>query len=104
MQDEKLVKEIQKIMDREICENFNITQDGVLMMKGRVCVLDVEDLRKLIMKEAHCSAYAMHPSSTKIYQTIKENYWWSSMKKKHCKLRIKVFSVPTGKGRTSETS
>ena len=23
----------------------------------------------------------MHPDSTKMYQTIKENYWWSCMKK-----------------------
>ena len=44
-------------------------------MKKRVCVLDVEDLRKLIMEEAHYSAYTMHPGSTKMYQTIKENYW-----------------------------
>ena len=23
----------------------------------------------------------MHPSSTKMYRTIKENYWWSGMKR-----------------------
>ena len=33
------------------------------------------------MEEAHCSTYAMHPGSTKMYRTIKENYWWSSMTK-----------------------
>ena len=51
------------------------------MMKGRVCVLDIDDLRKAIMEEAHCSTYAMHLGSTKMYQTIKENYWWSGMKR-----------------------
>ena len=81
MQNEKQVKEVHKIMNGEIGENFSITQDGVLTMKNRVCVLDIENLRKLIMEEAHCSAYAMHPGSTKMYQTIKENYWWSDMKK-----------------------
>ena len=50
-------------------------------MKEKVCVPDIEDLRKLIMKEAHYSAYAMHPVSTKMYQTIKENYQWSGMKR-----------------------
>ena len=74
MQDDELVKEVHKIMNGDIRENFQITQDGVLTMKDRVCVLDVEDLRRLIMEEAHYSAYAMHPSSIKIYQTIKENY------------------------------
>ena len=81
MQDEELVKEVKKIMNGEIGENFSITQDRVLTMKGRVYVPDVEDLRKLIMEESHCSAYAMHLGSIKMYQTIKENYWWSDMKK-----------------------
>ena len=50
-------------------------------MNGRVCVLDIDDLRRSIMKEAHCSAYVMHLDSTKMYRTIKESYWWSGMKK-----------------------
>ena len=66
MKDEELVKEVHKIMNDKIGENFSITQDGVLIMKGRVCVPDVEDLKKLIMEEAHCSTYAMHLGSTKM--------------------------------------
>ena len=81
MQDEKLVKEVQKIMNGEIGEDFNITQDGVLTMRGRACVSGVDDLRKLIMEKAHCPAYAMHPRSTKMYRTIKKDYWWSAMKR-----------------------
>ena len=34
MQDDELVKEVHKIMNGEIEENFKITQDGVLTMKG----------------------------------------------------------------------
>ena len=49
-------------------------------MKGRVCVPNVDDLRKA-MEEAHYSTYTIHPDSTKMYQTIKENYWWSDMKR-----------------------
>ena len=41
----------------------------------------MDDLKKLIMEEAHCSAYVMHPKSTKMYRTIKKNYWWSGMKR-----------------------
>ena len=50
-------------------------------MRGRACVPDVNDLRKMIMEEAHCFTYAMHLGSTKMYRIIKENYWWSGMKK-----------------------
>ena len=73
MQDERLVKEVHKIMNGEIGDNFSITQDGVLTMRDGVCVSDVDDLRKLIMEETHCSTYVMHPRSTKMYHTIKEN-------------------------------
>ena len=68
-------------MKREIGENFSITQEGVLTMRGRACVLDVDNLRKLIMEEAHYSAYTMHSRSTKMYRTIKENFWWSGTKR-----------------------
>ena len=81
MQDEKLIKKVQKIMNGEVNENFSITEDGMLILRGRACVPDVGDLRKMIMEEAHCSAYAMHHGSTKMYCTIKENYWWSGMKR-----------------------
>ena len=43
-------------------------------MEGRVCVPHVEDLRRLIVEEAHCLAYAMHPDNTKMYRSIKEKY------------------------------
>ena len=36
MQDEELVKEVNKIMNGEMGENFSISQDEVLTMKGRV--------------------------------------------------------------------
>ena len=81
IQDEELIKEVNKILNGEIEENFNISQDGMLTMKDRVYVPDVEDLRKLIIEEAHYSVYAMHSGSTKMYRIIKENYWWSGMKK-----------------------
>ena len=58
-------------------------------MKGRVCVLNIDDLRKAIMEEAHCLAYAMHLNSTKMYRTIKENYWWLGMKRDIAKFVFK---------------
>ena len=61
-------------MNGEISENFSITQDGVLTLRGRVCVPNIDDLKMLIMVETHCSAYAKHHGSIKMYRTIKENY------------------------------
>ena len=39
MQDDELVKEVHKIMNGDIGENFRITQDRVLNMKGRVVTI-----------------------------------------------------------------
>ena len=81
MQDNDIVKKVHKIMNGKIGENFMITQDGMIVMKGGICMHNVDDLRKVIMEESHCSAYAMHPDSNKMYRTIKENYWWSNRKR-----------------------
>ena len=47
----------------------------------RLCVPDVDELRKEIMEEAHFSAYSIHPGSTKMYHDLKDTYWWNGMKK-----------------------
>ncbi|KAI5335151.1 hypothetical protein L3X38_025284 [Prunus dulcis] len=40
-----------------------------------------EALKRKILEEAHSSAFAMHPGSTKMYHTLREHYWWPFMKK-----------------------
>ena len=53
-----------------------------MIVKGqRMCVPEYGELKRDIMEEAHSSAYAMHPGSTKMYKTLKEHYWWNGMKK-----------------------
>ena len=42
---------------------------------------DVNDLRKLILSEAHDTAYSIHPGSTKMYYDLKERFWWYGMKR-----------------------
>ena len=61
--------------------DFSIKDDGTLMLGNRICVPNEETLKREIMEEAHCSAYSMHPGSTKMYRTLKESYWWQGMKK-----------------------
>ena len=42
---------------------------------------EVDHLREKILNEAHDSAYSIHPGSTKMYQDLKERYWWYGMKR-----------------------
>ncbi|KAA0042134.1 DNA/RNA polymerases superfamily protein [Cucumis melo var. makuwa] len=59
---------------------FELRTDGAIVKQGRLCVPNISELKNAILEEAHSSAYAMHPGSTKMYRTLKKTYWWSGMK------------------------
>jgi hypothetical protein len=46
------------------------------------CLVVPEDptLRKEILNEAHLSEFSIYPGSSKTYQDLKGNFWWSNMK------------------------
>ena len=52
----------------------HIGPDGLIMFRNRVCVPDDWVLKIDIMREAHKSKFAVHPSSTKMYQDMKKVY------------------------------
>ena len=60
---------------------FQIRDNGIIVRGSRMCVPKIGELKREIMEEAHSSAYAMHPSSTKMSNTLREHYWWKGMKK-----------------------
>ena len=78
-EDPKLQRIMNEIKEGKESE-FEIS-DGLLKMKGRICVPNVENLRKEILDEAHSSVYAMHPGATKMYHTIRPHFWWPGMKR-----------------------
>ncbi|WVZ51950.1 LOW QUALITY PROTEIN: hypothetical protein U9M48_003047 [Paspalum notatum var. saurae] len=39
------------------------------------------ELRKRILDEAHMSMFTMHPGSNKMYQDLKQKFWWTRMKR-----------------------
>ncbi|CAN6685551.1 unnamed protein product [Malus baccata var. baccata] len=49
-----------------------------------------EELKKEILDEAHCSAYAMHPGGTKMYHTIRPFYYWPGMKREIVEYQVKA--------------
>ena len=61
--------------------HFREDDQGTLWYKNRICVPDVKDLQKLILSEAHDTAYSIHPGSTKMYYDLKERFWWYGMKR-----------------------
>ncbi|KAJ9545109.1 LOW QUALITY PROTEIN: hypothetical protein OSB04_024816 [Centaurea solstitialis] len=74
---DNLKKETLHQMEKE----FEEKADGVRYFKDRIWIPKADQLRKMIMGEAHQSRYSIHPGSNKRYKGLKEHYWWPGMKK-----------------------
>ena len=61
--------------------DFVLSDDGILRFMTRLCVPNDGDLRREFLEEAHCSRLAIHPGGTKMYKDLRQNYWWSGMKR-----------------------
>nr|GEX32209.1 transposon Ty3-I Gag-Pol polyprotein [Tanacetum cinerariifolium] len=61
-------------------EKLEPRTDETLCLNNRSWLPCYGDLRALIMHEAHKSKYSVHPGSNKMYQDLKQQYWWPNMK------------------------
>jgi hypothetical protein len=61
--------------------DFTEDEQGMIWFKNMICVPEIDSLRETILKEAHDSAYSIHPGSTKMYQDLKQKYWWYGLKR-----------------------
>ncbi|GJR96556.1 putative reverse transcriptase domain-containing protein [Tanacetum coccineum] len=59
---------------------FEVHPDGTRCIKNQSWLPFFGNLRDLIMHESHKSKYSIHPGSDKMYQDLKELYWWPNMK------------------------
>ncbi|WVZ52838.1 hypothetical protein U9M48_003857 [Paspalum notatum var. saurae] len=78
--DEKL-QEIHELLKLGKASHFREDEQGTLWYKNRICVPNVDSIRKLILSEAHDTVYSIHPGSTKMYYDLKERFWWYGMKR-----------------------
>jgi hypothetical protein len=64
---------------------FRVDHEWVLWFNERIVVPKDHKLRKQILDEAHLSKFSMHPGSTKMYQDLKQNFWWTRVKREIAK-------------------
>ena len=55
-------------------EEWSIGSDGALKYKNRLCVPNIDHLRKDLLDEAHRSRLMVHPGGTKMYKDLKRNF------------------------------
>ncbi|KAJ0535516.1 putative nucleotidyltransferase, Ribonuclease H [Helianthus annuus] len=75
----------QGLMDKEfpyhITPALELKDNGLYYFMDRLWVPSQDNLRTLLMDEAHKSRYSIHPGSDKMYKDLRIQYWWPGMKK-----------------------
>jgi hypothetical protein len=75
------ISEIRQLILEGRGKDFWEDAEGVVWFKDHLCVPKVQSIQELILKEAHESAYSIHPRSEKMYQDLKKKFWWYGMKR-----------------------
>jgi hypothetical protein len=60
---------------------FREDVEGTLWFMERLVVPKKEALKKKILDEAHTLRYSIHPGSTKMYHDLRQQFWWTKMKR-----------------------
>jgi hypothetical protein len=77
---DKGLKCIREKMEAGKANCFRKDDQGIIWFKDRIVVPKDAEVRQQILDEAHLSRHSIHPGSTKMYQDLKQHYWWTKMK------------------------
>jgi hypothetical protein len=61
-------------------EGFMVDNDGLLRFKGQIYIPPNDELRSLILNEAHKAVCMAHPGVTKMRGDLKPLFFWKGMK------------------------
>ncbi|XP_071680976.1 uncharacterized protein [Lolium perenne] len=70
--DDKFIMEEIKRIDEGRPLEFHLGESGSLWFQKRICVPDNDEIKEVILREAHQTPYSIHPGSTKMYMDLKE--------------------------------
>ncbi|WMV30008.1 hypothetical protein MTR67_023393 [Solanum verrucosum] len=72
-EDENL-NELKEKTENVKAQETTLDADGVLSIKGRICVPRVDDVIQKLLAKSHGSRYSIHPGVTKMYRDLKLIY------------------------------
>ena len=75
------LQEIVQLVSTGDKTDYTIDENGGILYKSRLCVPNDMDLKKKILYESHNTVFTMHLGGNKMYQDMKQYYWWRGMKK-----------------------
>jgi hypothetical protein len=75
------IEEIKRKTKEKKPPRFLEDDQGVLWYKGMIYVFNNKELKDKILREAHESAYSIHPGGNRMYHDLKATYWWYGIKR-----------------------
>ena len=78
--DVELQKKVHMIKDGEYTD-FSVKEAGSFYFQNKLCVPDDKELKKKLFLEAYNTVFTMYPRGNKMYQDLKQHYWWKEMKR-----------------------
>jgi hypothetical protein len=61
-------------------EEFTMEEDGTIFFRGHLCVPQKSEVKMDILREAHHTLFMVHSGETKMYQDVRQSFWWKHMK------------------------
>jgi len=74
------IQKFRNQVEARLRTDIQIHGDRTLHFGDRICV-PKGDVRQEVLSESHNSAYSIHPRGTKMYQDLKQRFWWHRMKR-----------------------
>jgi hypothetical protein len=77
---DKGMKHIHEKIEADKANCFSKDNQGTIWFNDRIFVPKDVEVCQQNFYEAHLSRYSIHLGSTKMYQDLKQHYWWTKMK------------------------
>ena len=74
--DAEIVSIRDRVQSSTIEEGWTINKYGILRYRGRVVVPQLIELMEEILREFHCSRFAVHLGGTKMYRDLRRKYYY----------------------------
>ena len=75
------ISRIKRNIKKGVANCFSIDDQGVVFFGTILVVPKARNPRRLILKESHESPLTIHLGSTKMYQDLRQRFWWTRMKR-----------------------
>jgi hypothetical protein len=77
---DKGMRHIHEKIEASKANCFRKDNQGIVWFNNHIVVPKDDEVRQQILDKVHLSRYSIHPENTKMYQDLKQHYWWTKMK------------------------